>query len=145
MRVGYKHRDLSSTLKSLTILSLSIVGAGKHRTTFSTISTGRLKRRKWGLVAVRIRRCSGSADVSYLTVGELGELIARKHNREPKAQKALGLDSLNRPEVSFWFWSFGLEANQVRTLVCLAITWILTDVARTPPSVKSNVEMSQSA
>lgn len=48
--------------KFLTTLSLNITGGDKHKATFSTISTGRLKRRKRGFAKMRIRRCPGTAD-----------------------------------------------------------------------------------
>ena len=74
MRVGYKHQDPSLTLKILTTLSLSISGVGKYKTTFSTVSTGRLRRRKQELVAVRIRRGSANADDRMVAVDRLKEL-----------------------------------------------------------------------
>lgn len=78
MGVGYKRRYSSSILKFLTTLSLSIAGTGKHETTFSIVSTGRLERRKQVLAVVRIRRCSAAADDR---ADELKELIAfRKHS-----------------------------------------------------------------
>jgi len=127
MRVGYKHRDPSLALKILTTLSLSIAGVGKYKTTFSTVSTGRLRRRKQELVAVRIRRGSEDADDRIVAVDRPKELNFFQVPGNVTETLRLGYRSrctlLKRPEVSFLPSARRiLEIHQVRTSACLAIT-----------------------